>query len=219
MKMTISAGHTPDGMGSCGAVGYIKESTEARKIVESAKGYLKEHTVYDCTDKYNHTKSENLRYITNQCNKHSVDIHASVHLNACKKVKADGKTKGVEVLITGNFDSAKEKAEQICKNISALGFTNRGVKIRKDLYFLNQTKGASLLVECLFVDDEDDYKLYKKVGSEAIGKAIAYGLQGKDVPKEAEKVYSVQVGAYKQKKNAEAMLKKLEEAGFKGIIK
>lgn len=228
MKATISAGHGPHDKNGYGAVGYLNESKENRKIVAAAIKYMKGHTVYDCTDNSNHTATENLRCEVAKSNRYDVDIHASVHLNAYKgKEKSDGKNKGVEVLITGNYSNAEKMAKQICKNIAALGFTNRGVKIRKDLYFLNATKGAALLVECCFVDDEDDAKLYNKVGSEAFGKAIAYGLQCKTVPKStttetsvgSEKLYRVQVGAYKTKKNAQEMQKKLKAAGFPAIIK
>ena len=32
MKINVHAGHNPDGKIACGAVGLIKESTEARKV-------------------------------------------------------------------------------------------------------------------------------------------------------------------------------------------
>ena len=34
MKISIHAGHNPDGKIGCGAIGLIKESTEARKVKE-----------------------------------------------------------------------------------------------------------------------------------------------------------------------------------------
>lgn len=184
MKINISAGHCPDGKGACGAVGFLKESTEARKIKDAVIKYMSGHTVKDCTDDANHTSRENLQTIVSKHNKNKVDMNISVHLNASKKSKKDGKTKGVEVLVTGNWKNAEEMAKRICKKISELGFTNRGVKIRKNLYFLNQTNGPSMLIETCFVDDEDDAVLYKKVGADRIGKAIAEGITGKAVTSE-----------------------------------
>lgn len=32
MKINVHAGHNPDGKVSCGAIGLIKESTEAKKV-------------------------------------------------------------------------------------------------------------------------------------------------------------------------------------------
>ena len=46
--------------------------------------------------------------------------------------------------------------------MSKLGFTKRGVKTTNSLYFLNHTKAPAILVETCFVDDKDDYILYKK---------------------------------------------------------
>ena len=60
--------------------------------------------------------------------------------------------------------------------MAALGFTNRGVKTSTSLYVLKNTKSPALLIEVCFVDDKDDCNLYKKVGADKIGKAIAEGL-------------------------------------------
>ena len=46
------------------------------------------------------------------------------------------------------------------KEIEALGFKNRGVKIRTDLYVLHRTNSPAMLIECCFVDDKDDVELY-----------------------------------------------------------
>ena len=51
MIINVHAGHNPDGKVACGAVGVIKESTEARKVKDEVISLLKAagHTVYDCT--------------------------------------------------------------------------------------------------------------------------------------------------------------------------
>ena len=56
--------------------------------------------------------------------------------------------------------AAKPAAERVVEEIAALGFKNRGVKIRTDLYVLRRTNSPAMLVECCFVDDKDDVKLY-----------------------------------------------------------
>lgn len=50
-KFNIHAGHCPDGKGASGAVGILKESTEARKVKNKVIVLLKKegHTAYDCT--------------------------------------------------------------------------------------------------------------------------------------------------------------------------
>ena len=60
--------------------------------------------------------------------------------------------------------------------ISKLGFANRGVKTRTDLYVLNHTAPArkkALLVECCFVDDKDDANLYN---AKKMAQAIVIGI-------------------------------------------
>ena len=60
--------------------------------------------------------------------------------------------------------------------MSALGFTNRGVKESKSLYFLKKTKSPAILIEVCFVDDEDDYKLYMNTGYRKVAQAIVEGI-------------------------------------------
>ena len=59
-----------------------------------------------------------------------------------------------------------------------LGFTNRGIKTTGGLYYLNHTINKAILIEVCFVDDKDDYDLYKKAGYKQIAKAIADGITG-----------------------------------------
>ena len=61
----------------------------------------------------------------------------------------------------------------MCKNVSDLGFKNRGVKVRKDLYYLRKTSAPAMLIECCFVDDKDDVKLYDY---KKMAKAIVKGI-------------------------------------------
>ena len=61
------------------------------------------------------------------------------------------------------------------KAIKKLGFKDRGVKERKDLYVLHRTISPAMLIECCFVDDKDDVELYdyKKMAA-----AIVKGILG-----------------------------------------
>ena len=51
MRINVHAGHNPDGKVACGAVGFIRESTEARLVKDAVVSQLRQlgHTVYDCT--------------------------------------------------------------------------------------------------------------------------------------------------------------------------
>lgn len=181
MKINIHAGHNPDGKVACGAIGIIKESTEARKVVAELINLLTlaGHKVYDCTCNDGKNSTNVLGKIIVKCNSHKVDLDVSIHFNAgAHNMEGNGFTTGTEVLIFSKNGGAYEYADRICKSISELGFKNRGVKERPDLYVLQKTKAPALLVECCFVDDADDVRLYDPTN---MARAIANGILGKNV--------------------------------------
>ena len=234
MIFNVHAGHNPDGKVGCGAIGLIKESTENRRVKDEVIRQLRKlgHTVYDCTVDDGISSSNVLSKIVAKCNAHSVDYDVSIHFNAGANNKSgNGTTTGVEVLLYNNQYSALNNiANKICSEVSKLGYRNRGIKIRPELYVLRKTKAKALLVECCFVDDKDDVDLYNY---KTMASAIVKGLTGQvldETPKTTTTtttnttttsgvVYRVQVGAYSKKENADNMLKKLKAAGFNGIIK
>lgn len=243
MIINVHAGHNPDGKAGCGAVGIIRESTEARNVKNEVIRQLKAlgHTVYDCTvdDGAAHgniaASSDVLTKIVKKCNRHTADLDVSIHFNAGAR-DADSSTTGVEAYVCTAESKAKGTAENICNAVAALGFKNRGVKANGNLYVLRKTIAPAVLVECCFVDDKDDVELYNCAD---MASAIVYGITGQKCQEsnksaEADKdasapsaetatgnenaIYRVQVGAYVVKANAEAMQKKLKAAGFDAIL-
>ena len=225
MKINVHAGHNPDGKIACGAVGLIKESTQARLVKDQVIQMLRSlgHTVYDCTVDNGKTQKDVLRKICAKCNANTVDLDVSIHFNSgANDRNGNGTTTGTEVLIYS--DKTKAYAQNICNAISALGFKNRGVKYRTDLYFLKQTKAPALLIECCFVDDADDVKRYN---ASEMASAIVKGITGQSVGQNPEnepsvkyesKLYKVQCGAYSKKENAEELQKRLKASGFDAFI-
>ena len=234
MRINVHAGHNPAGKVACGAVGIINESTENRRVKDEVISQLRElgHTVYDCTVDNGTGQQDVLRKIVAKCNARAVDLDVSIHFNAGSgDRKGNGKTTGTEVYSYDISGIARETAVRICAAVSRLGFKNRGVKTSKTLYVLKHTKAPALLVECCFVDDQDDVQLYDY---RSMASAIVYGITGQrvqDVPEtdkaeaggetptgDKNALYRVQVGAYGMKSNAEAMKKKLQKAGFDALI-
>ena len=168
-KYNIHAGHCPQGQGASGAVGILKESVEDRLVKDALIAKLRAagHTVYDCTDDSNCNSSQNLKNIVAKCNAHSVDLDVSIHLNA-------GGGTGVETLIYN--DKTKATAARISQEISdSLGITNRDVKTRTGLYVLKHTNAPALLVECCFVDSQNDAARWDV---EKCAEAIFKGITG-----------------------------------------
>lgn len=177
MRINIHAGHNPDGMTACGAVGLIRESTEARAVKDRVAAQLTAmgHTVHDCTCNNGAGKEDVLKRIVAACNNHDVDLNVSIHFNAAANPEPDGKTTGTEVLVYGKASPAVPWAQQIADSIAALGYRNRGVKERPGLYVLKHTKAPALLVECCFVDDPDDVAIYN---ADRMAAAIVAGITG-----------------------------------------
>lgn len=238
MRINVHAGHNADGKTACGAIGLIKESTEARKVKNEVIRQLKAmgHTVYDCTVDNASNVSANLSQIVTKCNSHKVDLDVSIHFNSGANDKSgNGSTTGTEVWVYSDSSKAKGYAEKICKAIAEKGYKNRGVKYSTSLYVLRKTNSPALLVECCFVDDKDDIKAYTY---QKMADAIVYGITGsvykeKTVTKvdeeakktdaetatgDTSKIYRVQVGAYTQKANADALVAKLKSAGFDAVV-
>lgn len=181
----VHAGHCPQGQGASGAVGILQESVEDRKVKDRVIWRLREqgNTVYDCTVDYKTTKNGCLDGIIAACNSHAVDLDVSIHLNSGRDDYAgDGSIGGVEVLIYDN--GTAEIAKSIADEIAKLGYRLReeggspypGVKLRPELRVLNSTKAPAVLVECAFVDDMDDAKIWN---ADKIGDAIVKGMTGK----------------------------------------
>lgn len=184
----VHAGHCPQGQGASGAVGILQESVEDRIVKNEVIRLLRAegNTVYDCTCDENTTKTGCLNKIIAKCNAHKVDGDYSIHLNSGRNdYHGDTKTGGVEVII---YDTGmREIAERIAKSIAEeFGYTLRsdstspcpGVKIDKGLRVLNSTKAPAALIECCFVDDADDAKVWD---AKRCAKAIVEGILNKKI--------------------------------------
>lgn len=163
----INAGHTKGGAGY-GAVGIIKESEHTRKVKVSLERYLKAAgiRVKDCTVDYAASQNAYLSKVVVMANGQDLEWFISIHFNA-------GGGRGVEVYTYQGRQY--QDAVEICENIAALGFVNRGVKAGTGLYVIRKTKAKSMLIEVCFVDTADA-ELYLKIGADKIGQAIAAAL-------------------------------------------
>lgn len=194
MKINVHGGHNFKVQGASGCFSETKEDRNVKNLV-IAKLKALGHTVYDCTDEDGATQSKNLANIVNKCNAHTVDLDVSIHFNA-----SNGAGHGVEVLVYSDKSKAKTYAQNIVNAIAELGFTNRGVKVRNDLYVLKKTKAPALLVECCFCDNQNDANIYN---AEKMADAIVKGITGQTVSAQptqtstTSKPAGKETGAYK----------------------
>lgn len=167
MTVGINCGHTASGAGY-GAVGIIKESEHTRLVGRALMHMLSESgvSVVDCTIDRAATRNEYLAAAVDLANRQELDWFISIHFNACESRAGHG----VEVY---TYEGRQYlDALDVCKNISGLGFTNRGVKAGSGLYVIRKTKAKSMLIEVCFCDNEEDVSTYLSLGENAIARAI-----------------------------------------------
>lgn len=171
MVVGVNCGHTTSGAGY-GAVGIIKESEHTRLVGQALMDLLRAAgvTVIDCTISQADTQNEYLSKAVALANNQDLDLFISIHFNA----SAAHTGHGVEVYTY--CGTQHEEALKICKNISELGFTNRGVKAGTGLYVLRKTKAKAMLIEVCFCDNEEDVNRYISVGHDRIAEAVCKAI-------------------------------------------
>lgn len=178
MRIGINCGHTVSGTKGCGAVGYIDESLETRRVGIKLETLLSKagHKVYDCTDDYAPSASANLSKIVAMANKQPLDLFVSIHFNS-------GGGRGCEVFTMGG--AMYTEAFNVCAALNKLGFADRGVKDGSKLYVVRRSEAKAMLIEVCFVDT-DDAELYKKIGADAVAQAICEAITGQNIEEDID---------------------------------
>lgn len=176
-NILLIAGH---GAGDPGAV--CNDYQEANLTREVVNGLVKSMANIANINTYPTTQNAYKDYQNGKLNATAnfsqYDYVLEIHFNASVKTSTDGNTMGVECFVKSN-ESGISVEEAICKNISACGLKNRGVKRRDNLAVMNTAKKAGVsaaLLEVCFIDDADDMKVYEAKKAEII-KGIANGIK------------------------------------------
>lgn len=212
--------------GNTYATGGTNEKEQCHKIAGACVDYLEKRGFsVKCT--YNDDMYARVR----ESNLFGADLHVAIHTNATAKHNVTG---GTQILLY-KLEGERKKAGQAVFNRLALltpGKSAERLIEKPDFYEINSAKAMTLYCECEFHDTKEgsDFirKNTKKIG-EAIAKGICdyYGvsLQEKaepqkenNAPSDDETLYTVQVGSFRVKKNAENYIKQLKKAGFDGFI-
>lgn len=170
MKIAVRGGHCPK---VPGARAMLDELTEDRLVKNALVKRLIQigYEVLDVTPPDStSTSSADLAYGVNKANEWGADLFISIHFN--KAYDSYNGALGSEVCVYSTHDIA----QRVVNGLASLGFKNRGQKIRTGLYELKHTKMKSMIVETCFVEATEDVELYKKLGPDAIGKAIAEAI-------------------------------------------
>lgn len=204
------------------ATGNTNEKEQCHKIAKYCMAYLKSKGFsVKCT--YNDDMYERVR----ESNAFKADIHLAIHTNATTKHNITG---GTQILLF-SLDGERRKIGQAVFNRLAPLTPGKGAERlveKSDFYEVNSATGITVYCECEFHDTKtgSDYiiKNTKSIG-EAIAKGICdyYGVsveaeKENNAPSQDGTLYTVQVGAFKSKKNAENYIEKLKKAGFTGFV-
>ncbi len=150
-----------------GAIGIRKEDELNKLVGEELINKFKSTNinVINCTLYNAVSLHDSLNQRTFAANKGKANLFISIHHNS-------GGGRGSEALcLTGGI--AEKVGNSVLNQLSNIGFYNRGVKERRDLFVINQTIMPALLIECAFCDSASDMNGYNP---ESVANAIFKGL-------------------------------------------
>lgn len=226
-KLAISAGHYLDTPGKRCLKSLDPNETREwwlnNRVADKLEKILAEYDgieilrVDDTTGK----KEVTLKERTDKANEWGADYYIAIHFNAGVN---GGKGGGIVVFVYTNPQAASvelQKAlyDSMIKHGGLKG--NRATPLaRKNLHEVRETRMPACLCELGFMDSATDVPVvltedYADKMAEAIAEVV---IEKSGAKKKARTLYRVQVGAFGKKENAEAMLKKLDAAGFDGYI-
>ncbi|MBY6788281.1 N-acetylmuramoyl-L-alanine amidase [Clostridium botulinum] len=163
--LAIDIGHNINFDG--GAVGIRKEDELNKLVGEALINKFKSTTinVINCTPYNAVSLHDSLNQRTVAANKGKADLFISIHHNS-------GGGRGSEgFCLTGGI--AEQVGNSVLNELSKIGFYNRRVKDRRDLFVINQTIMPALLIECAFCDSASDMNGYNH---ESVANAIFKGI-------------------------------------------
>lgn len=199
------------------ADGAHSEAYHCKQIAEAAQKYLK---LNGYTVKVGDNSKEG-SYTTRVTDSNSwgADVHVCIHTNA-------GGGKGTEVFCWSGNEYNKY-VQGVYNRVAKLTPTSdRGIKSNNGLYEIKGTKATCVYVECEFHDSKATEDWIDS-NIDTIGKAIAQGIcdadgktftSGTSTTTGSGKLYSVQVGAFSKKANADTQAKQLKADGFDAYV-
>jgi len=157
-----------------GAVGIIEEYGAIREYAPYVINSLLRSGDEACnvTPESAYSTADSLTKGVSSANSIGADCFVSCHVNSYYQSAS-----GCLVLYYPGSVKGKTLAESIVKEIAALGFNNQGIRADdRGLYELKATAAPAVIVEPFFCSNPGDVELYRQVGPERLGEAIAKGV-------------------------------------------
>lgn len=230
-KVVIDPGHGVETAGKCSPDKSYYEHEFNLDVAKRIKSILERHGVsvtMTRTDEHDTGKTSNaaLSARVNISNEVRPDLFVSVHSNAYGNGIDWTTPKGYGVYTIGSGDLERHNvaAKLILARAKEAGVTIHGGGLHySNLYVLRNTKDPAVLIEHGFHTNRQELELLKSTAyRDTLATVDAKGILdylGISWIEESKKLYRVQVGAYSVKKNAEAILAKLESDGYDAYVK
>lgn len=234
-KVAIDAGH---GGSDPGAVYQNRREKDDTFRLANAVGNILQENGIDVFYVRNTDEYETPFKKATKANSSGADLFVSIHRNSSE---SPNQYTGVETLVYNDSGMKADLARDINSRLEQAGFKNLGVSERPNLVVLKRTQMPAVLVEAGFINNDKDNKLFDE-NFDAIAQAIAdailnvadmSGSSADPAPvAEAvqsyaaadatengpEKLYRVQVGAFKNKEYADRLLNSLYSQGFPAFV-
>ena len=207
MKILIDAGHGGTDSGAIGSS--IMEKDFNLLIANKVIGKLED---YECSVLYTRTtdKYMSLDERVNLSNKNNCDCFISIHCNSSVNIATGFESYS----FTGTSSLQNNVHNEIIK---VIGLKDRGKK-KANFYVLKHTKAKAILLELGFINNKNDCAvLNSKI--DLIVNAIVQGIVKEYDIKQKSGKYTVQLGVFNEKANAQALANELKAKGYNPIIK
>lgn len=207
------------------ATGNTNEMAQCKKIAKACFDFLKKQGFeVKCT------YADGMKTRVSESNAFGADIHLAIHTNATAKHNVTG---GTQILLYDLGGENKKAGQAVLKRLAPVtpGSSAEKLVAQPEFYEIRAAKALTVYCECEFHDTKEgsDFIINNtaKIG-EAIARGICdyYGVTIKEgsaanvgtSAKNDGTLYTVQVGAFKVKKNAESYVEKLKKTGFDAFI-
>lgn len=224
VKLYLDVGH---GGTDSGAVGNgLKEKDLTLQISNKINELLKEYEGITVKMSRSTDKTLSLKQRTDEANKWGADLLLSIHINA------GGGTGFESFIYNGNVSSNTVKYRDTIHNEIMKELKNvrdRGKK-KANFHVLRESKMPALLTENLFIDNKNDSDKLKEQSfinqiaqGHVNGIVKVFGLKKKKTASKpstnkGETFYRVVAGSFKNRKNADDLVKELKKKGFDSFI-
>ncbi len=190
------------------AAGNTNEEKVCEQIADACEAALKR-----CGFEGKNNKTSSMANRVTESNNWGADLHVPIHTNAFNK-----KTTGTRIFCWDKTGAGYKASKAVYDVLAPLTpGTSESVTVNKTLYEIKKPKATSVYIEVDFHDVESVAKWLinnTKIIGETIAKGICnyYGVKFVEEPKPVEVIYRVQIGAFKNKAEADALAAALKGA-------